>query len=325
MTWVQEICMTPEFVSISNLIIDDIVLPDGRSFMNTLGGAGTHTLVGMRPWSDALGFIAYSGDDLDPQHRSFLEAMSVDLRGVVLRPGQRTARAWQLFELDERRIEVFRTSIEDFDRLKPQFSEIPPDYLRARGFHLQWGSPADLAQLIAQLRAANPMVRIVCEPALAHLAGALDANRPVLAQVDLFSPDRDEARALTGTNDIARIFDCLLDAGARMVALRMGAAGSLIGTAANEFYRVPAVPPTAVVDVTGAGNAYCGGFIAGLGRGDEPGWAAARAAASASFAIEQIGVPRFDNEKLAEAQRRLTWALARIEMSRSVSTFLQLG
>src|SRR4030095_3774839 len=88
----QEICMTPEFVTISNLIIDDIVLADGRSFMNTLGGAGTHTLVGMRPWSDALGFVAYSGDDLDPQHRSFLEAMDVDLRGVVLRPGQRTPR-----------------------------------------------------------------------------------------------------------------------------------------------------------------------------------------------------------------------------------------
>jgi len=148
----QEIYMTPEFVTISNLIIDDIVLADGRSFMNTLGGAGTHTLVGMRPWSDALGFVAYSGDDLDPKHRSFLDAMDVDLRGVVRRPGQRTPRAWQLFEFDERRIEIFRTNLADFDRLKPQFGEIPPDYLQARGFHLQWGSPAELAQLIAQLQ-----------------------------------------------------------------------------------------------------------------------------------------------------------------------------
>jgi sugar/nucleoside kinase (ribokinase family) len=316
--------MAPEFVTISSLIIDDIVLADGRSFMNTLGGGGTHTLVGMRPWSEALGFVAYSGDDLDPQHRSFLEAMGVDLRGVVLRPDQRTARAWQLFELDERRIEIFRTSIADFDRLKPRFAEIPPDYLQARGFHLQWGAPAELAQLIAQLRAANPAVRIICEPALDHLDGMLDVYRPVLTQVDLFSPDRDEARALTGTDDIAAIFDCLLDSGARMVALRMGAIGSLVGSAAGEFYRVPAVPPAAVVDVTGAGNAYCGGFIAGLGRGDEPGWAAARAAASASFAIEQIGVPHFDSEKLAEAERRLSWALARIEMSHSISTFLPI-
>lgn len=316
--------MAPEFVTLSNLIVDDIVLPDGRSFMNTLGGAGTHTLVGMRPWSDALGFIAYCGDDFDPQHRSFLESMSVDLRGVLLRPGHRTPRAWQLFEYDERRIEIFRTSLADFDRLRPTFAEIPRDYLQARGFHIQWGAPAELAQLIGQLRAGNPAVRIICEPAFLHLSGALDANRPVLSQVDVFAPDRDEARALTGTDDIAAIFDCLLDAGARIVALRMGASGSLVGTATGEYYRVPAVPPAALVDVTGAGNAYCGGFIAGLGRNDEPGLAAARAAASASFAIEQIGVAHFDDEKLAEAERRLAWALARIEMRRTVSAFLPI-
>ncbi len=316
--------MIPDFVTLSNLIIDDIVLPDGRSFMNTLGGAGTHTLVGMRPWSDALGFVAYCGDDLDPQHRSFLEAMGVDLRGVMLRIGQRTPRAWQLFEHDERRIEVFRTSLADFDRLKPQFDELPDDYLQARGFHIQWGTPAELAQLITQLRTVNRTVQIICEPALAHLSGALDANRPVLSQVDVFSPDRDEARALTGTDDIGAIFDCLLGAGARIVALRMGAYGSLVGTAAGEYYRVPAVPPSALVDVTGAGNAYCGGFIAGLGRNDEPGLAAARAAASASFAIEQFGVAHFDDEKLAEAERRLAWALARIEMRRTVSAFLPI-
>jgi sugar/nucleoside kinase (ribokinase family) len=317
--------MIPEYVTLSNLIIDDIVLPDGRSFMNTLGGAGTHTLVGMRPWSDALGFAAYCGDDLDPQHRSFLETMGVDLRGVTLRPGQRTPRAWQLFEHDERRIEIFRTNITDFDQLKPQFDELPHDYIQARGFHIQWGTLAELAQLIAQLRTANPTVRIICEPALAHLAGALDANRPVLSQVDVFSPDRDEARALTGTDDIVEIFDHLLHAGARIVALRMGADGSLVGTAAGEYYRVPAVPPLALVDVTGAGNAYCGGFIVGLGRNDELGWAAARAAASASFAIEQIGVAHFDDEKLAEAERRLAWALARIEMRRTVSAFLPIN
>ena len=94
--------------------------------------------------------------------------------------------------------------------------------------------------------------------------------------------------------------------------------------AAKAAGRPGAVPPTAVVDVTGAGNAYCGGFIVGLGCGDEPGWAAARAAASASFAIAQIGVPRFDSEKIAEAQRRLDWALARIEISRDVTTFLPI-
>jgi len=316
--------MVPEYVTISNLIIDDIVLADGRSYMNTLGGAGTHTLIGMRPWSDSLGFVAYCGTDFDPQHRRFLEQMGVDLRGVALRSGERTPRAWQLFEHDERRIEIFRTNIDDFQRLKPSFEDIPAAYLQARGFHLQWGTPDELVQLIAQLRAANPASLLICEPSLAHLAGALEHNLPILTAVNVFSPDREEARALTGSSDIATIFERLLGAGARVVALRLGAAGSLVGTAAGSFYRVPAVPPAALVDVTGAGNAYCGGFLVRIGRNEQIATAAARAAVSASFAIEQLGVLRFDAEKLAEAERRLEWALTRIEVRESVAPFLPL-
>jgi sugar/nucleoside kinase (ribokinase family) len=315
----------PAFVTISNLIIDDIVLADGRSFMNTLGGAGTHTLVGMRAWSDALGFVAYQGDDLAPQHRAFLEAMQIDLRGVVHRPGRPTARAWQLFEHDERRIEIFRTSIDEFYELRPRFEEIPADYLQARGFHLQWGAPEDLNVLIGQLRAANPGCKLICEPVLAHLAGSLETNSALLAAIDLFSPDRTEAAAMTGSDDIPTMFDRLLGAGVPIVALRLGAAGSLVGCADGTYYRVPAVPPAALVDVTGAGNAYCGGFLVGLGSGDTPPVAAARAAVSASFAIEQLGVPRFDAEKLAEAERRLEWALPRVEASSSIERFLPIA
>ena len=47
--------MKPDYVAYSGLIIDDIVLPDGRTYFNTLGGSGTHALVGMRIWSDRLG------------------------------------------------------------------------------------------------------------------------------------------------------------------------------------------------------------------------------------------------------------------------------
>jgi sugar/nucleoside kinase (ribokinase family) len=317
--------MIPEYVTLSNLIIDDIVLADGRSFMNTLGGAGTHTLLGMRPWSKALGFVAYCGDDFEAQHRTFLEDLSVDLRGIIRRPGLRTARAWQLFEPDERRIEIFRTSLEEFILSKPQFEEIPPDYLQARGYHIQWGSLDELAIMLTQLHTANPDVKIAYEPSISHLAGSLAAHGPILSQIDLFTPDREEAGAITGTTDVPGMIDTLLNAGARLVALRMGAAGSLVGTSSGDYYRIPAVPPSKLVDVTGAGNAYCGGFIVGLGRNEEPAYAAARAAASASFALEQIGIPLFDDEKTAQAEHRRVWALDHIQHSRSITTFMPIS
>jgi sugar/nucleoside kinase (ribokinase family) len=301
----------PDYVTLSNLIIDDIVLADGQSFMNILGGAGTHALVGMRVWSDRLGYVATVGPDFDPKHRAMLEALGIDLSGFVERSGYTTARAWQLFEHDERRIEIFRTSEADFDRFKPRFADIPADYLKAKGFHIQSGTLAELIELIAGLRAANPDICLAWEPAPSQLAASPAEVRAALAQVALFSPDLGEAQALTGEQAPDRMLEQLLGWGARVVGMRMGARGSLVATAGSR-YRIPAVPTT-IVDVTGAGNAYGGGFLVGLGSGLGVVDAAARAAVSASFALEQFGVPLFTPEKHAEAQRRLSWALERIE------------
>jgi sugar/nucleoside kinase (ribokinase family) len=294
------------------LIIDDIVLADGRSFMNTLGGAGTHALVGMRVWSDRLGYVATVGADFDPRHRDMLETLGIDLRGCVERPGYTTARAWQLFEHDERRIEIFRTSEAEFDRFKPGFADIPADYLLAKGFHIQSGTLAELMELIAGLRGANPDICLAWEPAPSQLGAPPAEVQAALAQVALFSPDRDEAQAMTGEQTPDAALEKLLGWGASVVALRMGAQGSLVVTSTGARDRIPAVPTT-IVDVTGGGNAYIGGFLVGLGEGLGVVDAAARATVSASFTLEQFGVPEFTPEKHAEAQRRLDWALARIE------------
>ncbi|HMP42066.1 MAG TPA: carbohydrate kinase family protein, partial [Roseiflexaceae bacterium] len=231
----------------------------------------------------------------------------------------------QLFEPDGRRIEIYRTSIDDFFECRAQLSEIPADYALARGVHLSWSPLEETAAMIDWLRSHNPQVRLVSEPALSALDLPLRDHLPVLTQLDLLSPDREEARALTGAETITGMFEVLLTNGVPMVALRMGALGSIIGTAAGEFYQVPAVPPAELVDVTGAGNAYCGGFTVGIGRGEETALAAARAAASASFALEQIGVPSFDETKIAEARRRLSWALERIRSAQSLASLLPPG
>jgi sugar/nucleoside kinase (ribokinase family) len=78
--------------------------------------------------------------------------------------------------------------------------------------------------------------------------------------------------------------------------------------------------PTNVVDTTGAGDAYCGGFLVALGSGVDVAEAGARAAVSASFAIEQFGVPIFDEQTQMEAQRRLAWARDRIMSSQVGAT-----
>jgi sugar/nucleoside kinase (ribokinase family) len=82
--------------------------------------------------------------------------------------------------------------------------------------------------------------------------------------------------------------------------------------------RVPSVP-TDVVDVTGAGNAYCGGFLVGYLETDDIATAAMYGAVSASFAVEQFGIPHIGAETTREAHRRLA-ALKRRMKGRAVQS-----
>ena len=155
--------------------------------MNTLGGSATHALVGMRVWSDRLGYFAAVGADFSPEHRARLEEMGVDLRGLLTRDGYPTARAWQLFEPDERRVEIFRTSIDDFYAIEPTLDEMPEDYFQARGFHICHGTLAETTDVVQRLRAANPTARIVWEPTPIQNTPTPEAVAAVLAAVDVFS------------------------------------------------------------------------------------------------------------------------------------------
>ncbi len=307
-----------DYVSYSGLIIDDIVLPDGRTYFNTLGGSATHALIGMRVWSDRLGYFAAVGNDFSDDHRRQLEALGIDLTGLLVRPDYPTARAWQLFEPDERRVEIFRTDIDDFYRLEARFEEIPASYLAARGFHVCHGSIAALTGVVRSLRAANPTAIIAWEPTPMQTSATEEEMRTLFGLVDFISPDLTEARDLTGRTDPQDMMDTLLSWGARVVGLRMGARGSLVGSRDGATYRVPA-SPTSVVDTTGAGDAYIGGFLVGLGEGNDASEAGARAAVSASFAIEQFGVPEFGPLTRGEAERRLDWTLERIESTSGAS------
>ena len=95
--------------------------------------------------------------------------------------------------------------------------------------------------------------------------------------------------------------------GAKIVAIRMGAQGSYLTTSDGGAWHIPAVAKK-IVDVTGAGNAYCGGMLVGVANGIDLPEAALRASVSASFALEQFGVPKFIDNLEDETMSRLIWA-----------------
>jgi sugar/nucleoside kinase (ribokinase family) len=290
------------FLSIGSVVIDDIVLPDGRARMGVLGGGATHAAMGMRVWSGRVALLAALGRDLPEADRREL-ARAFVLHDLDRRDAP-APRAWQVYEHDGRRTHVDRTDPELFMAMCPRPDELPEACAGARGVRLECDAPDPLLEWMARLQAAD-CGRILWEP---WNVFCQPRNRELFAglapSLDVFSPNLLQARRLTGLDDPREVLAALLEAGVRVAVLRMGAAGSLVAGQREAPVAVPAVAVPDIVDVTGAGNAYCGGFLVGLAETGDLGQAGRYGAVSASFALEQFGAMVPLEDLRARAGRR---------------------
>ncbi|PNW86482.1 hypothetical protein CHLRE_02g088300v5 [Chlamydomonas reinhardtii] len=288
---VEVVCFT--------VIVDDIVLPNGETVMEVLGGGGPQTLFGYQlvtGQTAAVGLSAGVGPDMPERCKAWLRSIGCDVSGLIVhdRP---TPRAWQVFEEWGRRTQVWRGRDDPcdqlYDMLRPRYDTMPPAFqCRTSNYHLGVHPLHPPRRLLARLRAA------------AHAAGGVLSVEPytaaetpaspseaaeLLAHCDVFSPNEAEAESIVGPAgspaELARRLLALSPAGgADVVVVRCGPAGVLAArraapgggvsqqqldglAEAAEAVMVPAVADTAVVDVTGCGNAFCGGFLAALYRG----------------------------------------------------------
>ena len=274
------------YLSIGIVFIDDIILPDGESRMARLGGGAVHAIMGMRLWAEHVGLTTPMGEDLPNNLRQQMGNL-FDIQGVVERP-IRSPRAWMVYETDGTRHEVFRTDPSQMVNALIQPEEYPEAYKKAKGIHLH--CVAEEVPMWVEFLKSNGDPVILWEPWDCVM---VPDNRALFrrnaALVDVVSPNLNEGRLLTGETEPNEVLLALLDLDAKCVALRMGEQGSLIGDADGRRIWVPGMAFGPIVDVTGAGNAYCGGFVVGLARTGDLLQAGCSGAVSASFALQQFG------------------------------------
>jgi ribokinase len=114
----------------------------------------------------------------------------------------------------------------------------------------------------------------------------------VLAQLDIFMPSDQEVMSLfREENAQMDAQGCALwfaDRGPRIVVQKLGSDGALVHEKGSAFWHVPALP-VQVVDVTGAGDAFCGGFMADFVQRGDPVRAAITGTVSASLCVQDYG------------------------------------
>lgn len=271
----------PDLVILGNLLVDDIVRRDGSTLMGEPGGALLHAALGARLWGASVGLVSVVGTDYPAAALDALADRGVDLAGVrpLGRPG---GRAWLLYERDVRRV-IHQLDCPSHDDVSPLPADVPAGFRAARGFHLA-PMPLERQRSLATSLADRPFLsldpyELVCDDNLATWTATL-------AHVDAFFPSRDEVRVGTAPDDLVAGL-----AGGRLglVALKAGAAGGRLVDLAAGASHAWTSRAERVVDATGAGDAFAGGFLAGvLAHGDLP-RAIEQGVVAASFAIEDWG------------------------------------
>jgi sugar/nucleoside kinase (ribokinase family) len=278
--------MSEAYAALGHVVVDVITAPDKSVRVERLGGAGLHAALGLR-LAVPGGVLPCSGvgSDLVSGNRAFFNAWQLDPQALRTRSAQTP-----------------RTAVEYHDRGRDEESLLGDDHFAAHRPAL-----ADLGGLAATLNglytfqeADSPewagLAALRCPVAWelslvdCRDAGGWERVRRRLADVEIVSLNTDEGRTLTGLADPATLLQTLLRPGVDVAILRAGEDGSYVAGSEGKFH-VAAAPADRIVDPTGAGNAYSGAFLGAWARGASLVEASKRAAAAASFIVEQYGPP----------------------------------
>jgi len=300
---------TPRVVVVGDLTIDDVVLPDGTTQMGSVGGDSLYAALGARLWEPCVGIVTRRGDDFPRRQLEGLASLGISLDGVVDIPGP-TIRNWVIYEADGRRHWAYRTAPERTVEVAVRPEDLPPHWLSARPapvVHVA-AMPIDAAERIVEaVRVAAPDAVITLDTHEDYVRGYQVQVLALAKQVTVFLPSREELADLVGYDDPPRALRQLSEeAGLHRVVIKAGKDGAMIwDRLRSAVTRVDAVA-TRVVDVTGAGDAFCGGFAAGMANGQDLVQAARRGAVSAAFATEGFGSLALASVSPARATARLT-------------------
>lgn len=253
------------------------------------GGKGANQAVAAARAGGAVLFVAAVGeDDHGREALEHLRREQVDVSHAVVVPGAATGAA--LILVDDGGENLIGVASGANRRLTPEHIDRLPDSIFQPGAILLAGLESPLATVAHALRRAKSAgMTTILNPAPADRALLRD---DLLLAVDLLTPNRREAEALTGlaldqpdeSLDAARK---LVEAGAGAVVITLGAAGYIAASGSGTL-RGRAFPVEAV-DTVGAGDAFNGCLAASIARGLPLKDALKRASAAAALAVMRPG------------------------------------
>ncbi len=291
---------------VGSVAFDSIETPTGRR-ERCLGGAATYFSLAASFFTDVR-VIAVVGEDFGAEQQAPFEAHGIDTRGIERAEGK--SFFWEGSYLDNlNEAKTHTTELNVFGAFEPK---IPDAYRDSEFLFLANIDPV----LQRRVREAMPGVKLVAGDTMNYwIKDHKEALLEVLKGLDILLINDTETKMLAGNTNLVQAARSVLTMGPRMLVVKHGEYGATAffggkasGIGAKTF-RAPALPLDEVVDPTGAGDSFAGGFFGYLASQKEltPGSfrrAMFYGSVMGSFAVERFGTERLQQLTRAEIDAR---------------------
>jgi len=291
-------------VMVGSIGIDAIETPFARH-TELLGGSLSYACPAASFFAK-VGMVGIVGADFPERHLRLYRRFGIDLAGLQRVPGK-TFRWSGVYEADMINRRTLMTALNVFADFSP---ELPDEYRKAPFLLLGNISPGLQLHVLAQ--AHRPRF-VVADTMDLWINTARAPLMKLIRKVHMLTLNDGEARLLTGEHNLKTCAGRIMEWGPRYVVIKKGEHGAMLFSPAGVFL-VPAYPVDKVVDPTGAGDSFAGGFLGRLARTGKVTDHTVREALLCGSVVASFGVEQFSVEGLMRlTPARITRRLADLE------------
>ena len=298
---------------VGSVALDTVRTPFGEA-EDAMGGSAVYFAAAASYFSE-VDVVGVVGEDFPRQDLAFLETRNVSLEGLEVQPGQ-TFRWSGEYERDVNVRRTLDTQLNVFASFRPR---IPEAYRDCPYVFLANIDPELQLSVLEQVH--TPKV-VACDTMNFWIEGNRDALLNLLSQVHILILNDEEARLLTGEVHLLRAIRAIFPLGPKVVIVKKGEHGALMSTHEALFF-APAFPTECVLDPTGAGDCFAGGFMGYLAQSDEMTDTSLRQAVICGSVMASFNVEQFSVEGLKSIpQKEIS---ARFDRFRAITAFEPLS
>ena len=273
---------------VGTVAFDEIETNRGRSG-KILGGAATYVGLAASHLISDIRMSAVVGGDFPQEYLDLFVQRKLDIRGIHIIPEEKSFYWSGRYHENMNQRDTLATEL----NVLAGFDPVLPQTYRQSDFLMLGNLTPSIQRSVIEQMDKRP--RLICMDTMNFwMDTAWDDLLSVVGMVDVLAVNEEEARQLSGEHSLVQAARKIQAMGPPCIIVKRGEHGALLFYGDEKFY-APAMPLDRVVDPTGAGDSFAGGFMGYLCKVNDTSFESMKSgliygAALASFSVEKFGV-----------------------------------